>query len=260
MGKDPAFLFYPGDYLKDTQCLSENAQVAYDRIMCAHMNNICISQVRLNFFIKKLNEEEREQLMETLKKVDNGYQIEWVVLSIENRKAYNESRRRNRKGKGKKKSNDINNTCKTYDEHMENENKIENVIVIEDEIEGKNSIIRNIEHRKCSKLLEKRILEFRQQKITDKTLDKWDRDVRLMIERDDRTVEEIVQLINECHDMPPNNGGFTWRNNILSMGKLRERWNEGKIYIGMNQSNQKVIGTVSRESVAKILNMKEPGT
>ena len=29
MAKDPAFLFYPGDYLRDTQCLSSNAQASY---------------------------------------------------------------------------------------------------------------------------------------------------------------------------------------------------------------------------------------
>ena len=94
--KDPAFLFYPGDYLRDTQCLSEKAQVAYDRIMCQHMNNICVSKVRLKFFVKNLNEDEIEQIMETLKKTTDGYQIEWVAESVEKRKAYSESRKKNR--------------------------------------------------------------------------------------------------------------------------------------------------------------------
>jgi hypothetical protein len=93
-------------------------------------------------------------------------------------------------------------------------------------------------YRKCSVLLRDRILERRQQKITDETLEKWDREVRLMRQRDNRTVEDILALINECHDMEPRPGGdFTWRDNILSMEALRKRWNEGKIYIGMN-SNQ----------------------
>ena len=59
---DPAFLFYPGDYLRDTQCLSENSQVAYDRIMCEHMRNICISKQQLNFFTKRLNDDEKSEL------------------------------------------------------------------------------------------------------------------------------------------------------------------------------------------------------
>jgi hypothetical protein len=119
MAKDPAFLFYPGDYLRDTQCLSEKTQVAYDRIMCEHMRNICISQQQLNFFTKKLNEDEKTELLMTLKKVNGGFQIEWVAESICKRKDYSESRRKNKLGKGK-------NICKSYDLHMENENEIVN--------------------------------------------------------------------------------------------------------------------------------------
>ncbi|HUX54236.1 MAG TPA: hypothetical protein VMV56_07475, partial [Williamwhitmania sp.] len=78
MGKDPAFLFYPGDYLRDTQLLSEAAQVAYDRIMCEHMRNICITQHQLNFLTKRLKKDEREHFFTLLIKIDGGYQIEWV--------------------------------------------------------------------------------------------------------------------------------------------------------------------------------------
>ena len=67
--KDFAFMFYPGDYLRDTQCLSERVQVAYDRIMCEHMRNICISQQQLKFFTKKLTDEEMEDLLMVLTKV-----------------------------------------------------------------------------------------------------------------------------------------------------------------------------------------------
>lgn len=117
MSKDPAFLFYPGDYLRDTQCFSEKVQVSYDRIMCEHMRNICISQKQLKFFTKRLNDEESEELMVSLSKVDGGYQIGWVAESIMKRRAYSESRRKNRE-KHKK----------TYVKHMENENENENAI------------------------------------------------------------------------------------------------------------------------------------
>lgn len=90
-----------------------------------------------------------------------------------------------------------------------------------------------LEHRECSLLLMRRIQERRQQKITEPTLKEWDEDVRLMVDRDKRTVSDIKMLINECHDMEPSPTGFTWRNNILSMSKLRIRWNEGKIFVGM---------------------------
>jgi len=106
---------------------------------------------------------------------------------------------------------------------------------------GKSSLIPRVkikinpEHRECSDLLKKRILETRQAKIEDKKLLSWDDEVRKMIKYDNRSIEDIKSLINECHDMEPQKGGFTWRNNILSMKKLRYHWNEGNIAIGMNQ-------------------------
>jgi hypothetical protein len=99
MAKDPAFLFYPGDYLRDTQCLSEKTQVAYDRIICEHMRNICITQQQLNFFTKKLSEDELNELLMVLTRCGDGYQVEWVAESITKRKAYSDSRRKNRQGK-----------------------------------------------------------------------------------------------------------------------------------------------------------------
>lgn len=106
MAKDPAFLFYPGDYLRDTQCLSEKTQVAYDRIMCEHMrntstdmNNIFISQDKVNFFTKRLNEDEKQELFTVLEQVPGGFQIHWVAESIADRRLYSESRSKNRSKK-----------------------------------------------------------------------------------------------------------------------------------------------------------------
>lgn len=127
MSKDPAFLFYPGDYLRDTQILSEAAQVAYDRIMCEHMRNICITQAQLNFITKRLDDDARAEIMHILTRVSGGYEISWVAESIRKRKAYSESRRKNRAKKEVKKRDKI---SKTYVQHMENE------IVIENEIEN----------------------------------------------------------------------------------------------------------------------------
>jgi uncharacterized phage protein (TIGR02220 family) len=137
MGKDPAFLFYPGDYLRDTQCLSPAAQVAYDRIMCEHMRNICISHAQLKFFTKRLTDDEREEVMAVLKEADGCFQIEWVAESICKRKDYSESRRKNRTSKPK---NDVSHISSTYDNHMENEN--ENEIVNEDEVVTETGIAR----------------------------------------------------------------------------------------------------------------------
>lgn len=125
MGSDPGFIFYPGDYLRDTQCLSERSQVAYDRIMCEHMRNICISHEQHEFFTKRLTADEKKELAMVLQKIDGGYCIPWVVDSITKRREYSESRRKNRKGKKKNSIENSNNISKSYDSHMENEIEIE---------------------------------------------------------------------------------------------------------------------------------------
>lgn len=119
MADDPGFIFYPGDYLRDTQCMSEKSQVAYDRIMCEHMRNICISHQQLNFFTKRLNTDERAELLAVLIESSTGFQIKWVAQSIVKRLAYSDSRRKNRL----KNSETVTDLSHTYVPHMDNENE-----------------------------------------------------------------------------------------------------------------------------------------
>lgn len=129
MAKAPGFIFYPGDYLRDTQCLSEAVQVAYDRIMCEHMRNICISQQQLTFFTKRLNPDQREELLNVLTQVDGGYQITWVADSILKYNAFRESRSKNRQGKTKEHKNITSNSS---DKHMDIENDNEDTVLKKD--------------------------------------------------------------------------------------------------------------------------------
>lgn len=134
--KDPAFLFYPGDYLRDTQCLGEAVQVAYDRIMCEHMRNICVSHAQFNFFTKNFSAEEIAQLKTVLIETPEGFHIEWVMDGLNKRRAYSESRRKNRSKKTPQDTPHETNTSSSYEQHMENEIENENVIVTEKGKEG----------------------------------------------------------------------------------------------------------------------------
>lgn len=60
-------------------------------------------------------------------------------------------------------------------------------------------------------------------RITDYQVAKWVKDIRLMIEKDARTIEQIETKIEEVF-----NDEF-WKSVIRSAGKLRQRWNEGKL-------------------------------
>lgn len=145
MAKDFAFMFYPGEYLRDTQCLSEPVQVAYDRIMCEHMRNICITQAQLNFFTKKLTEEQKDELLLLLTKIKGGYQIEWVTVSICKRKAYSESRSKNRTTKDK-------NISSTYDAHMVDINKD---VIVNKELNNNEGVISENEVIQTIELLDR---------------------------------------------------------------------------------------------------------
>lgn len=127
MTKDFAFQFVPGEYLRDTQCLSEKGQVAYDRIMCEHirsicsdMDGVCIPKERIDFFCKRLSSEEKWEVLSVLREVGGGFQIEWVAKSVSQRAGYVESRKNNgsspKTSKKKKKHN------KAYAEHSNNNN------------------------------------------------------------------------------------------------------------------------------------------
>lgn len=86
------------------------------------------------------------------------------------------------------------------------------------------------EHLKLAIYLRDRVLQLRPQaKFTPAQMLSWSRTVRLMIQRDGRSLKDIRALIDWCHDMPPDSKGFTWATNILAMDTLRQRWNEGKI-------------------------------
>ena len=183
--KEFAFLFYPGDYLRDTQTLSEKSQVAYDRIMCEHMRNICITQRQLNFFTKRLTPEEAEELMFVLCKIEGGYQIGWIADSINKRRAYSESRRKNRTSKPKE---DMNNISKTYDEHMEKEIEIEKVIVEEDEQEIE--ILDALDFSVFWDMYDKKIGK-------DKCSSKWDKLTR-------QEKEDAIRYIPDYKDAQPD--------------------------------------------------------
>lgn len=103
---DPAFLFYPGDASEDTQHMNRLERGAYFDILKA--------QKRFGKFtfdhIKKICGNDFENVWSALKMCltheEDMFFIGWVNDAIENRRAYSESRRNNRKG-SKKEDNSI---------------------------------------------------------------------------------------------------------------------------------------------------------
>lgn len=228
MANDPAFLFYPGDYLRDTQCLSEKVQVAYDRIMCEHMRNICISQQQLNFFTKRFTPDEISELMMVLEKYENGFQIKWIAESITKRKAYGESRRKNRV----KKEKDMINISETYVEHMENENENEEYNKNKEECEEKkekkdfNPPPENLPPTEAEILYDD-IIHFFTEDLKPKTVaqkTEWVDVLDKLLRIDKQDPEKIKQVIESTRK------DDFWKGNFLSVLKLRRKDKDGNMY------------------------------
>ena len=131
MAKDPAFLFYYQDFIVGTAFMTNAETGAYIKTLCHLADKGTITDVQIATICNK-DTEMALKVMEKLQIVKEGvYCSRRLTEEIEKRKAFAESRRKNREGKTKKINNKI---CKTYDTHMEDENENVNRIEIREEI------------------------------------------------------------------------------------------------------------------------------
>jgi uncharacterized protein YdaU (DUF1376 family) len=112
MGKDPAFLFYPSDFIVGTMFFSDEEVGKYIRLLCVqHQHNGISAEI----FSKCNSLIVREKFV---LRDDGKYINERLQSEIEKRHKYCESRRQNKQH--------MLNISSSYVEHMENENRNEN--------------------------------------------------------------------------------------------------------------------------------------
>ena len=120
--KDPAFLFYPSDFLTGTMFMTDEQVGIYIRLLCSQHQ---IGRLSEKHMLKICNSYDKDIYSKFDIDEDGLYYNERLENEINKRHKYCESRRNNRSGK-KKQSDDIKNICptyqKTYVPHMENEN------------------------------------------------------------------------------------------------------------------------------------------
>ena len=115
MAKDPAFLFYPGDFNTGTQFFTDEQVGKYIRLLMAQHQHGHLTENQVLFICKSYD----NHVMSKFIKDSAGLWFnERLEIEINKRKKYVESRSNNREGKVKKK-----NISVSYDSHMENENK-----------------------------------------------------------------------------------------------------------------------------------------
>jgi uncharacterized protein YdaU (DUF1376 family) len=130
MAKDPAFLFYPGDWLQGTMGMTFEEQGAYLNLLMFQFNNGKFSKASAKLVLSICSASAFERV---LQKFDTDGTFFWkqrLFDEMDKRKRFTESRRKNAKGVKNKEFTPK--TTKAYAKHMENEN--------EDVIENENTI------------------------------------------------------------------------------------------------------------------------
>lgn len=134
MAKDPAFLFYDGDAARDVSHLNRLERGCYFDLIQAQRK---FGRLTIDLIKKILGKDFFdcwEQVKICLSYENDMYFIEWLENSTLKRKAYSESRSKNRSGSKSILSE------KTYVNHMENENENVNKDVFKDRVIGEGFI------------------------------------------------------------------------------------------------------------------------
>lgn len=126
MGKDPAFLFYPGDWLGGTMTFTRHHKGAYMDLLMAQFNSGHLSLDQINTVLGEKDENLWITVLKSKFKEDvNGlFYNEKLEKEIIKRKKWTESREENLR---KNKSHMETHTDSHMDAHMENENDNEDI-------------------------------------------------------------------------------------------------------------------------------------
>jgi len=114
MAKDPAFLFYSNDFLSGTFLMSNEQVGKYIRLLCLQHQKGTLTKKDMLNICQTYDEDIFNKFAVDNK--DNYFNIR-LKEEFEKRRAYSESRSKNRKSKKDDK------LSKSYDEHMENEDE-----------------------------------------------------------------------------------------------------------------------------------------
>ncbi|MCK9220260.1 MAG: YdaU family protein [Bacteroidales bacterium] len=111
--KDPAFLFYPGDFITGTYTMTNEQVGKYIRLLCIqHAKGSLLEKDMINICGTY-----DKDIFDKFTLEDGNYFNRRLRQETDKRLKYSESRRNNRVKK------DMKNICETYDKHMENENE-----------------------------------------------------------------------------------------------------------------------------------------
>jgi len=127
MAKDPAFLFYPGDWLSGTMYLTHEQKGAYIDLLILQFNVGSFNEAQAKQVLSICFDVAWPMLKQKFTLLDGLYFNERLKSEIEKRKSFSESRRNNAKGTKKRKSD--NSEQEASAEHMLQHMEDENIII-----------------------------------------------------------------------------------------------------------------------------------
>jgi len=149
MAKDPAFLFYTGDFSTGTQFFSDDQLGKYLRLLMAQHQHGRLTEKQMLFICKSYD---YDVFIKFTKDDKSLYYNERLEAEISKRQKFSESRSNNKSGRKTSLNKDFVSIdikdskiiSKSYDYHMENENENKDEIIIIDEEEKKGEILKVI--------------------------------------------------------------------------------------------------------------------
>ncbi len=120
--KDPAVLWYTGDFLIGTSFMTNEQVGMYARLLAHQHQNGHLSEEQMMQICKTYD---KDVFLKFVQDDDGLYYNERMDEEVNKRRKYSESRRMNRLSKKDKK--DMSNICQSHEEHMENENENINI-------------------------------------------------------------------------------------------------------------------------------------
>ena len=121
MAKDPALLFYTSDFLTETFFMSDEEKGQYITLICLQHQFGYLSKNDLTKIVNPASEKVLEKFVE----IDGKFYNLKTKEEAERRRAYSESRKKNRQKADNQSSGK--NISKTYEKHMETETETETI-------------------------------------------------------------------------------------------------------------------------------------
>ena len=179
--KDTAFLFYSDNFLSGTMFFTDEQVGKYVRLMCAQHLTGHLEEEHMIFICKS---QDNDIWKKYIKDDDGLYYNLRLEYEINKRREYSESRSNNKKGKTKKEKKRKKIICKSYDNHMGNENENEKEDIngskkeVEKKLYGQFVELSDDEHEKLKEkfINLEQIIEFFNLKIGSKGLKQWRKD------------------------------------------------------------------------------------